>query len=118
MRKWGEKKTKNFILWIVSASLLFSKAIIYDEQKQLFALFLLWGTQLWRQKDKVEAYLQSFLNMQDYFHQFTCKQASLQQHWASDNFWILAQHYHEGIYNETHTRLDYKHMLKIYTIYK
>lgn len=55
MRKWG-KKTKNFILWIVIASLLFSKPIIY-EQKQHFALFLLWVTWLWKQKDKLEAYL-------------------------------------------------------------
>lgn len=51
------KKSKNFILWIVIARLLFSKPIIYDEQKQHFALFLLWVTQLWKQKDKVEAYL-------------------------------------------------------------
>lgn len=56
MRKWGEK-TKNLILWIVIASLLFSNPIVYDEQKQHFALFLLWVTQSWRQKDKVEAYL-------------------------------------------------------------
>lgn len=60
MRKW-EKKTKNFILWIGIASLLFSKPIIYDEQRQNFALFLLWATHdlnfLWKQKNKVEAYL-------------------------------------------------------------
>lgn len=55
--------------------------------------------------------------MQDYFHQFTFKQASL-QHQALNNFRTLAQHYHEGKYNETHTSLIYKSMLKIYTMYK